>query len=354
MNNSNDFYVIGLMSGTSLDGLDLCYVHFKQESQWNFEIIYATTLSYSSQWFKKLSHAHLHSVSYVNQLNYEYSLYLNKQIHEFIATYSIKKIDLIASHGHTVWHQPQENFTKQIGDHQVIASNLKVPVVVDFRSQDVALGGQGAPLVPFGDHYLFSEYDACLNFGGFANVSMLKNQQRIAFDVCPFNKVLNFYAQKLGKPFDDAGKIASSHQVNQDLLQKLNEIEFYQKSGPKSLGVEFLEQYIFPLIEAYHLSEGEKIATFSKHISQQVSKVVTGYKQVLVTGGGAYNDFIVSEIQKITNTYLVIPNEKLIDFKEAMVFALLGLMKYLGKNNVISSVTGAQKNHSSGKIIKPS
>jgi len=340
------------MSGTSLDGLDLCYVSFKHESKWTYQIIYTITLPYSSDWLNKLSTAHLQSKIYVDQLNYEYSIYLNQQIHSFIQTYHIKKLDLIASHGHTIWHQPELNFTKQIGDHKCITNNLDIPLIVDFRTQDVELGGQGAPLVPVGDHYLFSEYDACLNFGGFANVSMFHNKQRIAFDVCPFNKVINFYAQKLGKVFDDGGKIASNHQVNQDLLQKLNGIEFYQKKGPKSLGVEFLDQIIFPLIENYSITEQEKIATFSKHVAQQVAKSIRDYNKVLVTGGGAYNKYILSEILHLSKTNLILPNKDLIEFKEAMVFAFLGLMKYLGKNNVFRSVTGAQKNHSSGKRVE--
>lgn len=340
------------MSGTSLDGLDLCYTRFSYDKNWDYQIINASTLAYPSFWSVELNKAHLQSSAYVEQLNYRYSVYLNQQIHGFIEENQIKKIDLIASHGHTIWHQPNQNFTKQIGDDTAIAKQLNVPVIVDFRSQDVAMGGQGAPLVPFGDHYLFKEFDACLNFGGFANVSMVQNKQRIAFDICPLNKVLNFYAKQLGKNYDDEGKIAARHSVQWQLLNQLNQLDFYAQKGPKSLGVEFLDNKVFPLLENYQISPEIKIATFSLHIAQQVAKSIKEFDKVLVTGGGAYNTYILSEIQKLVNSHLIVPGKELVEYKEAMIFGFLGLLKYINKNNVFSSVTGAPKNHSAGIIIK--
>ncbi len=353
-NHSNNFYVIGMMSGTSLDGLDICYVHFNFSTTWHYEIIYADTLPYSTYWVQKLAFAHLQTKSYVETLNLEYSNYLNHKIHEFISKYAIQSLDLIASHGHTIWHQPDKGFTKQIGDHRNLVKNLKVPVVVDFRTQDVEFGGQGAPLVPVGDSLLFSDFDACLNFGGFANVSMRINQQLIAFDVCPFNKVLNHYANQLGKDFDEGGHIAATNNVNKSLLKALNGLEYYQKKPPKSLGVEYLNSIVFPLIDKYNITNEVKIATFSKHISIQIAEVIKNHSSVFITGGGAYNKYIINQLYQAVNTKLILPERKVIDFKEAFIFGFLGVLKYLGEINVISTVTGACKSHSSGKIIQPS
>lgn len=350
-NNSKAFYVIGLMSGTSLDGLDLCYVRFKKTTKWNFKLLERNTVSYPAYWQEELQLAHKQSKAYVAKLNKDYSDYLNQMIHLFISDYKIEQLDLIASHGHTIWHQPEQKFTKQIGDHPAIANKLKVPVVVDFRSQDVALGGQGAPLVPVGDEYLFEEYEACLNLGGFANISMKKNHQRIAYDICPFNKVINHYAAQLGKDYDNQGKIAAANQANTALLNALNALNFYQQDGPKSLGVEFLDQHIFPLMEKYSLPSELKIASFSAHVIQQICKNLIPHSRVLITGGGAYNKFIINEIKKHSTAQLTLPSRDLIEFKEAIVFSFLGVLKYLGKTNVLKSVTGASKNHISGKII---
>ena len=235
-----NYNVIGVMSGTSLDGVDLAYIKFNHSENWTFEIFQSETVSYSEEWINKLKNAIHFSHSELEELNSSYTKLLASIISEFISKHQLTEIDAVCSHGHTILHQPQNGFTLQIGNLPIIRDLVKQTIVCDFRVQDVQLGGQGAPLVPIGDELLFSQYDYCLNLGGFSNVSFNENGKRIAFDISPVNTVLNFYANELGFPYDDAGNFAKSGNVNQDLLQKLNDLDFYKAPYPKSLGMEFV------------------------------------------------------------------------------------------------------------------
>jgi anhydro-N-acetylmuramic acid kinase len=287
------------------------------------------------------------------ELNEEYTELLGKIIKSFIDKHQIKNIDAVCSHGHTILHQPQNGFTLQIGNLPKIAEIIQEKVVCDFRVQDVKLGGQGAPLVPIGDRILFSEYDYCLNLGGFSNVSFEENSKRIAFDISPVNTVLNFYSNKLGLNYDDKGKIARSGKVNSDLLNELNALEYYKKQFPKSLGFEFVKETVLPLIEKHAISIEDKMHTFTEHIALQTSLALpnkTG--KILITGGGAYNDFLIERMQfHLPKIQIIIPDNKTLEFKEALIFALLGVLKLRNEINVLSSVTGAKIDHSSGIIF---
>ncbi|PIF46749.1 anhydro-N-acetylmuramic acid kinase [Chryseobacterium sp. 52] len=344
------FQAIGLMSGTSLDGLDICYAAFEKTHNWDFQILKAETIPYSNNWEEKLRNAiHLSSEELL-ELHSEYGFYLGQKVKDFIDRNHLENIDLIASHGHTVFHQPQKKFTLQIGDGRAVKIETGLPVIYDFRNQDVLMGGNGAPLVPIGDELLFSEYDACLNLGGFSNISLQQNNQRIAFDIAPVNIVLNRLAQKFNKTFDENGDLARQGKIDEDLLLKLNSLDFYSQPHPKSLGIEWCSEHIFPLLE--NIETIDAIASFTEHAAQQISHTLNknNLKTVLFTGGGTYNAFLIEKIKEKTETGIIIPEKEIIDYKEALIFAFMGVLKMNNEINVLSSATGSSANHSSGVI----
>lgn len=343
---------IGLMSGTSLDGLDICFVRFeKTNHNWCFKILKAETVAYPEIWENRLRNSIQLTAEELLELNAEYGFYVGELTQGFISKHQLENIDLIASHGHTVFHQPQKKFTLQIGDGRAIKLITKFPVIYDFRSQDVLMGGNGAPLVPIGDELLFSTYDACLNLGGFSNISLKINGKRIAFDISPVNIVLNKLAQKFNKNFDENGDLAKSGKINEELLTQLNFLDFYKQSHPKSLGVEWCNQHIFPLLEG-NIEPLDLLATFTEHIGQQISNVINNnnLKNVLFTGGGAYNSFLIEKIRQKTQAEIIIPDEEIIDYKEALIFAFMGVLRQNNEINVLSSATGSFEDHSSGII----
>ncbi|MBP7173197.1 MAG: anhydro-N-acetylmuramic acid kinase [Cloacibacterium sp.] len=339
------------MSGTSLDGLDICYAKFDCNNEcWKFDIIYAETIEYSQEWLLKLSEAFHLNAQDLFALHSEYGFYLGHKVNEFISKYSIERVDIIASHGQTIFHQPHRRFTTQIGDGRAIRLITNLPIVYDFRSQDVLMGGNGAPLVPIGDELLFSEYDACLNLGGFTNISMKKEDKRIAFDICPLNVVLNHYAQQLGKNYDDQGNFAKKGKINPSVLQQLNGLDFYRQKPPKSLGMEWTNQHVFPLLKD---NPEDCLATFTEHAAIQLAEILTKYhiKKLLVTGGGAYNQFLIERLKSKTSASIIIPNKKIVDFKEALIFALMGVLRWNNRINILSSATGSTHDHSSGIVV---
>jgi anhydro-N-acetylmuramic acid kinase len=351
----NDYWnVIGLMSGTSLDGVDIIYTHISRlDDNYKFKIINAETIGYSNEWEGSLRNAFSASKIDIEKLNIEYGFYLGNCVNQFIEKNHIDNIDFIASHGHTIFHKPDEGYTLQIGDGQTIANKTGLKVICDFRTQDVQLGGQGAPLVPIGDKLLFSKYDYCLNLGGFANISFQKDNKRIAFDICPVNIVMNHYVKQLGFNFDEDGKIARSGKVDQLLLNELNNLSFYSAPVPKSLGFEFVKEVVFPIIDKRNLKVEDILRTFVAHIIYQITACLVNNKnsKVLVTGGGTFNKFLINELKKHTKSGIVIPSNEIVDYKEALIFAILGVLRSENQVNCLSSVTGAVKDHSSGKIF---
>jgi anhydro-N-acetylmuramic acid kinase len=289
----------------------------------------------------------------LSELNIEYTNLLGNIITEFIAKNNLSNLDAVCSHGHTILHQPEKGFTLQIGNLPEIAKITNEKVVCNFRVQDVLLGGQGAPLVPIGDKILFSEFEYCLNLGGFSNISFEKNNERIAFDISPVNTVLNFYANTFGLEYDNKGKISESGKISEALFDELNTLDFYQKAYPKSLGFEFVREIILPMLANYPISVEDKMRTFTEHIAFQIGKILqqkTG--RLLITGGGVYNEFLIERIKNYLPTIeVIIPDEKTIQFKEALIFALLGVLKLRNEINVLASVTGATHNHSSGEVF---
>lgn len=346
--------VLGIMSGTSLDGVDVALLKFKKNKTWSGEIINAETVPYPDPWRKKLTEALFYDTSRLQKLNEEYTFFLAEVITKFINAHKITGLEAVCSHGHTIKHEPENDFTLQIGNLPRLASLIDHKVVCDFRVQDVALGGQGAPLVPIGDALLFTGYRYCLNLGGFANVSTVVNNQHLAFDICPVNTVLNYLAEKMDLPYDKDGEIAASGKLDEKLLEELNSFGFYSQKPPKSLGIEWVNQHVVPL-----LSNPQEISsamhTYVTHAAIQIAKVFdqNPHSKVLITGGGAFNNFLIQEIGKRTKNKLIIPAPELVNYKEALIFGFLGVLKLRGEINVLKSVTGASKDHSSGVIFKP-
>ncbi|PJJ10798.1 anhydro-N-acetylmuramic acid kinase [Flavobacterium sp. 1] len=352
-----DYYnVIGVMSGTSLDGVDLAHIQFViKNNKWSFEILECETISYDSNWISILKTAVDYTENQLIELNKNYTKLLASIITNFINRRALENLDAVCSHGHTILHQPQNGFTLQIGNLPEISKLTQQKIVCDFRVQDVQLGGQGAPLVPIGDRILFAEYDYCMNLGGFSNVSFEENNTRIAFDISAVNTVLNFYANQLGLDYDDKGKISKTGNCNTDLLNELNSLDFYQKKHPKSLGFEFVKETLLPIIEKYPISIEDKLHTYTEHIAIQIALALPKKKgSMLTTGGGAYNDFLIERIQfYLPEMNVIIPSKKILEFKEALIFALLGVLKIREEVNALQSVTGAKYDHSSGAVYTP-
>lgn len=351
---TQNYNVVSVMSGTSLDGIDLLFTKFSFSDKFKFEIIKYETVAYSKLLKQKLKALVHFSIDELKEIDIEYSEYLAHKILKFIQSNNIESIDFVASHGHTALHKPEERYTYQIGNRQIVSDILNQKVICDFRVQDVELGGQGAPLVPIGDKLLFSDYDYCINLGGFANISFENNNTRIAFDICPVNIILNFYTNKLNLDYDDKGEIAKSGNINQSLLDSLNNLEFYELQPPKSLGLEWVLEHVFPLIEKTNIKIKDILRTVVEHAAIQISKYINSKdKTVLITGGGAYNLFLIERIKTLSEAKIMIPDNTIIEYKEALIFGLLGVLKSRNEVNCLASVTGAKYDHSSGKIFHP-
>ena len=357
-----NYKVIGVMSGTSCDGVDLAYCDFSLDpgKNWTYSIKKAVTVPYHKAWQDRLRGAIELSPKDLAQVNLAYTNLLNQFILDFINREQIENLDLICSHGHTVRHQPDFGTTLQIGNLKELTQDLPCPVVCDFRVQDVAFGGQGAPLVPIGDRLLFGDYSACLNLGGFANVSYLCPDKKlhmnqasdwtIAFDIAPLNIVLNHFAQKLGAPYDDKGVFAQSGQLDRSLLSRLNALDYYTQPPPKSLGLEWVQTHILPLYDEFQLSPEDWLATLVEHMAHQIERICKPFDRVLVTGGGAFNDHLINELNLVSSGRYLVPSSDLVMFKEALIFGFLGVLRWRNEINCLSSVTGASHDHSSGII----
>ncbi len=355
----NPISVIGLMSGTSLDGLDIAHCTFwKEAGQWQFSINQTTTIGYPSAWENRLKTCMQSSALELAFTDVELGHWMGRQVAGFMKEHALTA-HFVSSHGHTVFHQPSRLLTLQIGKGSAIAAETGLPVVNDFRAADVALGGQGAPLVPIGDELLFSGYDVCLNLGGFANLSAHFQGKRIAFDVGPCNLVLNSLAMRSGNAYDQGGTMARSGKLIPQVLESLNRLSYYQQPFPKSLGKEWADAEVFPLLPERFASE-DLLHTMVVHIAMQLSAAIAPLVQgksnanVLVTGGGAFNTFLLEQCrQQFSAVRFEVPSEKLVSFKEALVFAFLGLLRWKEENNCLRSVTGARHDHSGGSIWKP-
>lgn len=343
---------IGLMSGTSLDGLDICCSTFTLEgNKWSFRIDCAKTYPYPEDMACKLgSYAQQMSAIEFVDFHVSYGKYMGEQVCRFMREFAVKP-DLIASHGHTIFHEPQKKILFQIGDGAAIAAETGIATVSDFRRLDILLGGQGAPLVPIGDQLLFSDYDYCLNLGGFSNISFDSEGKRVAFDISPVNYVINHYCRMIGLEFDKDGEIARSGKLSPELYNELNALDYYHHDGPKSLGREWVENAIFPIIDAYALPLNDRLRTFYEHAAYQIARVASSGK-LLITGGGAFNTFFIECISRLSGCEITIPDKQIIENKEALIFAFLGVLYMLDRPSCLSSVTGASKDNIGGMLFK--
>ncbi len=356
------YRVIGVMSGSSLDGLDVVFVELEEKGgKWSFSIHATACYAYSDEWSKKLrSGRDLSAIEFV-ELDAAYGHFLGEQLNRFIAEKGLDyKVGLIASHGHTLFHAPGK-YSVQIGHGAAIAAETSLPVVSDLRSLDVALGGQGAPIVPMGEQLLFPEFNYFLNIGGIANISLKGTDFYDAFDVCPANRMLNLLAGEKGLSFDKDGALAADGRINEALLELLNQLDYYALAYPKSLSNEFGTEVVYPMLKSSGCSIEDQLATYTEHIALQISKALeqivlkrgsSGVKEkMLVTGGGAHNAYLISRISQHLLPYeveVVLPEKEIIDYKEALVMALLGVLRWREEETVFSSVTGAKRGSSGG------
>ena len=359
---SSLLYGLGIMSGTSLDGIDICYVEFKKEDDSYFKIINSETFKYNSIWLNKLGDIHSKNDLQIKKIDLEYGKLISQKIIEFKNDNKISNLDFISSHGHTVKHKPPY-YSIQIGNGKVIHELTNVTTINDFRIQDIRLGGQGAPLVPIGDKYLFGNYDSCLNLGGIANISFGNSGSTKAFDICGCNILLNKYSKIYDKEFDEFGKLSSKGKVIPELIESLDSISYNLIEGPKSLDKEKLLKDNYKVIDEYLANKSDidlkrigydVLATIVEHISNEIFNVVSkqnNLKNILITGGGAKNIFLIEQIKRKINCSMIIPDEILVDYKEALIFAFMGKLRLQNKINCLKTVTGAKKDHSSGTIF---
>lgn len=339
------------MSGTSLDGLDMAYCEFeKQQEGWKFSIVKAETATYSDKLRRQIISAETMSGRELALFDVQLGAFFGQLARDFIDRNGLSP-DFVCSHGQTIFHQPNKGYTLQIGNLAALCSKVRQTTIGDFRTMDVALGGQGAPLVPIGDLLLFKDYEDCLNIGGFSNISHKQNGNITSYDICPVNIVLNYLCQKIGLTFDDGGKIAQSNPIDEKLLSQLDALPYYKdlKSG-NSLGKEWVEENIFPILENSSISVKEQIATYTLHAAKQISRNIKG--RTLATGGGAYNDYLMKLIRQNTTFAIEIAERTITDFKEAMIFAFLGVLRVRNEANCLQSVTGASRSCCSGTILQ--
>jgi len=359
MIDSKSYTMIGLMSGTSGDGLDIACCEFSKNNDWDFKITNAATLPFPQELGESLKDAHLMDALSLECLDLEFGKWMGETTGEFCRSNKLDPM-AIASHGHTVFHRPDLKMTKQIGNGFALSQASGYPVINDFRKLDVILGGQGAPLVPVGDAMLFKPFDFALNLGGIANISMEKDKQRLAFDTCPFNLLFNHFAMKVGKPYDEGGDLAKSGMVLPKLLTLLEALDYYKIQGARSLGRENISEDFLPLLTHDFYSPKDILATLSEHFADCIAKIILKHAreeqktlQLLVTGGGAYNTFFTDKLSKkiVPKVKLILPENQIIDFKEALVFAFLGVLRLREESNCLASVTGAIKDNCGGTIF---
>jgi anhydro-N-acetylmuramic acid kinase len=375
------YRAIGLMSGSSLDGLDIAFAGFSENAgKWDYEILKAECIPYEINWKTRLKQAVSLNAEDYQLLHVDYGHWIGQVVNSFIERNHLHyQVALISSHGHTSFHLPAKKMTAQLGDGAAISAETGLPVVTDLRALDVALGGQGAPIVPVGEKMLFGDYDYFLNLGGITNISASAGSY-IAFDVCPANRVLNRLANETGKEYDEEGRLAAEGKINTGLLEKLNSLDYYQRSFPKSLANDFGDDVVYPMIKCSGITIKDALRTYVEHIALQIRdaiKTTTNFSEtvlkdrlptpsdaeglpkakpnsrLLATGGGAFNLFLIERIKDLLaglKIDVVVPDEKLINYKEALVMAFIGVLRWRQEYNVLSSVTGASRDSIGGAL----
>jgi anhydro-N-acetylmuramic acid kinase len=353
----SSYNIIGMMSGTSLDGLDIVAATFRfDDSEWRYEIVASQSMAYDMDMKRTLREAHELSLEDGIQLHSRYGKYLAGQVNEFMERHNLQGlIDCIGSHGHTVLHDPGHGYTFQLGDGAAISALTNLPVVSDFRSGDVALAGQGAPIVPMGEQHLFPGYRIFLNIGGIVNVSFHQRDRIIAYDICPGNTPLNLLALLMGSDYDEEGRLAREGKPDEDLLSRLEGFSFYRRDLPRSLHTYQIVNEFMPVLDLSPGTVNDKLRTVTEHIAGQVAGHIRmnagdglAGSPVLLTGGGALNSFLVERIRALADREISVPKTGVVEYKEALIMAFLALMRMLGQPNCSASVTGASRDNSGG------
>lgn len=348
-----EYNCVGLMCGTSMDGIDIAHITFQlQNNKWIFKINQADCVDFSDVWYSRLVNLPKQSAEIFAKTNVYFGHYLGKEIQQFLTRHQLKA-DLISSHGQTVFHNPRMGYTIQIGSGATIAKETNTPVVCDLRTTDMAYGGQGAPIVPLGERFLFPEMHQFLNIGGISNIAIHSAKNIVGYDVCMGNLLLNHYANTIGLPYDHNGELAQSGTLNLELLNQLNAHQYFQLKSPKSLDADQVLNWFLPVVEQFSISLEDKLATLVEHISIQLGYVLRENEDTLITGGGALNSFLVERIQANTKSKICLPSSEIINFKEALIIAFLGLKRVLKQPNVLASVTGAKKDTINGAVYLP-
>lgn len=349
------YAALGIMSGSSLDGLDLAFCEFSEkQSRWTYQIVAAKTLPFPEEWKILLQESSYVDGKKLTENDVAYGKFLGAIADNFLKKHYLKP-DIIALHGHSVFHQPEKGFSLQLGNGQAVAIATGIETVSDFRNKDILFGGQGAPLVPIGDKLLFAEYDYCVNIGGIANISFEEKGERLGYDVCAANQLLNYLSRQMGKPYDKNGETALLGKLDKSLFDELNSIEFYQQLYPKSLSNEQVQEIFLPILDSSPASLEDKLYTAVKHIAFQITKATdsSSGKKMLLTGGGTHNSFLVEAIRRECSQSVCLPNSQIIDFKEALIFAFMGILRKAGRVNCLASATGAKRDSSGGVIYLP-
>jgi anhydro-N-acetylmuramic acid kinase len=364
------YFGIGLMSGSSLDGLDVALCKFEgvagprgfELSDW--QLLEAATLPFSASWSERLRRLPAAGAFDLVKAHAEFGHYLGTLVNDFFTDKKVcsSSVDFIASHGHTIFHNPAAGLTLQIGDGAALAASTGCQVVCDFRSSDIAHGGQGAPLAPMADKMLFRGYDFYLNIGGIANITCQNGEKFVAFDITGANQVLNAIAAELGLPYDAEGKLAASGQVLKPLLKLLNSLPYFSNPYPKSLSNQWVQDQLVAACRQYPAPAADRLRTACQHVAEKLAdsirQVITAENlqkerfRLLATGGGALNQFLMNCMRQQCGAALeiVVPDEYTVNFKEACLMALLGLMRLEGLPNCIASVTGARQDAIGGAV----
>lgn len=356
MMTKNQYQTIGLMSGTSGDGLDIAYCEFEKTKSWQYKILKSETIPFPKKLGMALQNSHKHNGLKLSILDVDFGKWMGEKVRDFCEKNHLKP-DFVSSHGHTVFHQPEKRISLQIGNGWAMHQACGLPVINDFRMLDVQLGGQGAPLVPIGDQLLFPNYDYCLNLGGIANISMEKAGIRTALDICPFNLLLNRFAEELGSPYDSGGEFAKSGKLLPKLMEALNKLPFFRKIEAKSLGREIIEKDFVKILTAKSHKPENILHTLVIHFTHQIIRTLwrepEKQQSLLVTGGGAFNTFFMEKLKEELGREVRIEtaDPQIIEFKEALIFAFLGVLKVRGENNCLASVTGATRDNCGGVVF---
>jgi len=349
--------ILGIMSGSSLDGIDLALCEFEdlKDGGISWEMTKAATVPYSDEWIARLKSLPNVDAREITLVDYELGYLFGKVSKDFLKG---EKIDFIASHGHTIFHEPQNKMTLQIANGSAIASSSGISTIYDFRSMDIGFGGQGAPIVAILDRDIFGEYDALVNLGGISNISFMKDNKTVAYDISPCNQLLNYLANKKGLEYDKDGAIASNGTVNEELFRKLKSFEYFLAPFPKSLDNNFIKKNFIPILDNDDSNLQDKMATIveliAKTIADELEMNLSNMRKkpkIMFAGGGTNNSFLMNRIIALSqNATIIIPDKKIIDYKEALLMAYLGYLRAKEKPNVLSSVTGAQKDSIGGAI----